>query len=78
MLFIIIITKIKKQIKMDKFNELKELIAGLEEDVVKFYGANYVIAKGVMPTYVGPNGFILMRVMGAVVLFWIILLLFSK
>ena len=22
---------------MDKFNELKELIAGLEEDVVKFY-----------------------------------------
>ena len=33
----ITITKTKKQIKMDKFNELKELIAGLEEDVVKFY-----------------------------------------
>lgn len=38
------------------------------------YGANYVIAKGVMPKYVGPNGFILMRVLGAVVLFWMILL----
>lgn len=38
------------------------------------YGANYVIAKGVMPKYVGPNGFILMRVIGAVTLFWMILL----
>ena len=38
------------------------------------YGANYVIAKGVMPKYVGPNGFILMRVVGAVTLFWMILL----
>ena len=38
------------------------------------YGANYVIAKGVMPKYVGPNGFILMRVIGAVMLFWLVLL----
>jgi drug/metabolite transporter (DMT)-like permease len=38
------------------------------------YGANYVVAKGVMPKYVGPNGFILMRVTGAIVLFWTILL----
>ena len=38
------------------------------------YGANYVVAKGVMPKYVGPNGFILMRVSGAIVLFWAILL----
>lgn len=38
------------------------------------YGANYVIAKGVMPKYVGPNGFILIRVAGAVALFWMILL----
>ena len=37
------------------------------------YGANYVIAKGVMPKYVGPNGFILMRVLGAILLFWAIL-----
>jgi len=38
------------------------------------YGANYVVAKGVMPKYVGPNGFILMRVVGAVLLFWMVLL----
>jgi len=38
------------------------------------YGANYVVAKGVMPKYVGPNGFILMRVLGAIILFWSVLL----
>ncbi|MEX1002360.1 MAG: DMT family transporter [Crocinitomicaceae bacterium] len=37
------------------------------------YGANYVIAKGLMPGVVGPNGFILLRVVGAVSLFWAIL-----
>jgi drug/metabolite transporter (DMT)-like permease len=37
------------------------------------YGANYVVAKGVMPKYVGPNGFILMRVLGAIILFWSVL-----
>lgn len=37
------------------------------------YGANYVVAKGLMPNVVGPNGFILFRVLGAVALFWAIL-----
>lgn len=37
------------------------------------YGANYVVAKGLMPDVVGPNGFILIRVIGAVALFWAIL-----
>lgn len=37
------------------------------------YGANYVIAKDVMPAYVSPSGFILMRVLGALALFWLIL-----
>ena len=37
------------------------------------YGANYVIAKGLMPKIIGPNGFILVRVAGAVALFWLIL-----
>ena len=37
------------------------------------YGANYVIAKGLMPNIIGPNGFILVRVAGAVALFWGIL-----
>ena len=34
------------------------------------YGVNYVIAKGLMPDVIGPSGFILLRVLGALVLFW--------
>jgi len=34
------------------------------------YGLNHTIAKGVMPDYVGPFGFILLRVVGASILFW--------
>ncbi len=34
------------------------------------YGANYTIAKEVMPDHIGPCGFILLRCLGAVVLFW--------
>jgi drug/metabolite transporter (DMT)-like permease len=37
------------------------------------YGANHVLAKGVMPRYLDPNTFILLRVSGAVFLFWILL-----
>ncbi len=36
------------------------------------YGANYIIAKSVMPDPIGPNSFITLRVMGACLLFWII------
>ena len=36
------------------------------------YGINHTIAKGVMPNYVQPFGFIMLRVIGASVLFWII------
>lgn len=36
------------------------------------YGASHVIAKGVMPTYLSPNVFILFRVLGATALFWIV------
>ncbi len=38
------------------------------------YGINYLVAKGLMPSVLGPNGFILMRVMGATVLFWAVFL----
>ncbi|MEN9743428.1 MAG: hypothetical protein RLZZ65_1233 [Bacteroidota bacterium] len=38
------------------------------------YGANHVLAKGVMPEFLDPNTFILLRVSGAVFLFWILLL----
>ncbi len=36
------------------------------------YGLNHTIAKGVMPHFVEPFGFIMLRVTGAAVLFWII------
>ena len=36
------------------------------------YGANYIIAKGIMPDKIGPSAFIFIRVIGASILFWII------
>lgn len=36
------------------------------------YGLNHTIAKDVMPTYIQPYGFILLRVSGAAILFWLI------
>lgn len=54
----------------------KKLLAHLALFVVNLmYGANYVIAKGVMPNYVLPNGFILLRVVGATALFWVVYLI---
>lgn len=35
------------------------------------YGINYTVAKDVMPTYIDPLGFIFIRVIGAVLLFWL-------
>ncbi|MFI8377645.1 DMT family transporter [Leeuwenhoekiella sp. NPDC079379] len=35
------------------------------------YGVNHTLAKGVMPTYIGAYGFILLRVLGASALFWL-------
>ncbi|MEJ6583534.1 MAG: DMT family transporter [Crocinitomicaceae bacterium] len=37
-----------------------------------FYGANHLIAKGVMPLYLTPNVFIAIRVSAATLLFWIV------
>lgn len=39
--------------------------------VAMIYGLNYTIAKDVMNGYIGPKGFILLRVLGASLLFWI-------
>ncbi|GAA0874784.1 DMT family transporter [Wandonia haliotis] len=36
------------------------------------YGANYVLAKDIMPDYILPNGLILIRVAGATLLLWIV------
>lgn len=35
------------------------------------YAINHTLAKGVMPTYIKPFGFIFLRVVGAAVLFWL-------
>ena len=36
------------------------------------YGVNHTIAKGLMPDIIGAYGFILLRVLGAAVIFWLI------
>lgn len=40
--------------------------------VALIYGVSFTIAKDVMPTYIKPFGFILLRVFGATILFWLI------
>ncbi len=39
------------------------------------YGLNYSIAKDVMPTYIKPMGFVLLRAVTAMVFFWILVML---
>lgn len=42
------------------------------------YGINHTIAKGLMPVVIEPYGFILVRVSGAAVIFWIISFFFPS
>ncbi|MBD0830956.1 DMT family transporter [Aestuariibaculum sediminum] len=42
------------------------------------YGANYIIAKGVMPNKIGPTAFVFLRLAFCVLLFWGIKFLFIK
>ena len=42
------------------------------------YGANHTIAKGLMPDVIRPHAFILLRVTGAALLFWLIAQFFPK
>lgn len=42
------------------------------------YGLNYVIAKGIMPDYLQPRVIILLRVVGATIIFWFVSSLLSK
>ncbi len=42
------------------------------------YGVSFTVAKEVMPLYVRPFGFILLRVMGATILFWSVGLFVKK
>ena len=51
-------------------NRTLALLAALVATTI--YGLNHTIAKGLMPTYIKPFGLILLRVLGATVLFWLI------
>lgn len=42
------------------------------------YGANHVVAKGVMPNYLQPSAFIFLRALGATILFWLVKLIFVR
>lgn len=42
------------------------------------YGINHTIAKGLMPDVIGPYGFILLRVSGAAVMFWLLSFFFPS
>jgi drug/metabolite transporter (DMT)-like permease len=53
-----------------KNNILKAHIALLSANII--YGANYLIAKGVMPDKIGPAAFVFLRIVGAGLLFWFI------
>ena len=66
-MFVICITKITIILKN---NILKAHLALLGANFI--YGANYIIAKGVMPSKIGPSAFIFLRIIGAGILFWVI------
>lgn len=51
-------------------NTQKAHLALLGANVI--YGANYLIAKGIMPNKIGPSAFVFLRIVGAGILFWII------
>ena len=49
---------------------LKAHLALLGANII--YGANYLIAKGIMPNKIGPSAFVFLRILGAGLLFWFI------
>lgn len=51
-------------------NALKGHIALFAAQII--YALNYSIAKGLMPTYIGPLAIVFMRVIGACALFWVV------
>lgn len=51
-------------------NTYKAHLALLGANVI--YGANYLIAKGIMPNKIGPSAFVFIRLFCGVILFWII------
>ncbi|MGB5420007.1 DMT family transporter [Algibacter sp.] len=57
-------------------NIFKAHIALLGANLI--YGANYIIAKGIMPDKINPNAFVLIRLVCCVALFWGIKFIFVK
>ena len=53
-----------------KHNILKAHLALFGANVI--YGANYIIAKGIMPHKIGPSAFIFIRVFIGGLLFWLV------
>ena len=51
-------------------NTYKAHLALLGANII--YGANHLIAKGIMPAKIGPSAFVFLRILGAGILFWII------
>lgn len=51
-------------------NIIKAHLALLGANVI--YGANYIIAKDIMPHKIGPAAFVFLRIVGASILFWLI------
>ncbi|WP_293875480.1 DMT family transporter [Flavobacterium sp.] len=52
------------------------LIAAMMVSLI--YGVSFTVAKDVMPVYIKPFGFILLRVIGTTILFWIVSFFGSK
>ncbi|MDA9630973.1 DMT family transporter [Flavobacteriaceae bacterium] len=57
-------------------NRILALFAALGATTI--YGINHTVAKVIMPHYVGPFGFIMLRVVGATILFWLVSLWLPK
>ncbi|MBT8272183.1 MAG: DMT family transporter [Bacteroidia bacterium] len=53
-----------------KKNIFKAHLALLGANVI--YGANYIIAKGIMPQKIGPSAFVFIRLFFGAILFWIL------
>lgn len=51
-------------------NTTKAHLALLGANII--YGANYIIAKGVMPDKIGPSAFVFLRILCAGLLFWLV------
>ena len=51
-------------------NKVKGHLALFSANLI--YGINYLVAKGIMPNYIGPSGIIVLRALGAGMLFWLL------